>query len=116
MLYKHMEHVDRTSGTLPFRCMHILLYWSPFQVVLRKSAMIMLQFLHRLQWTLSAMMSKSKNGSNSWGILYEWPLERLTFCYDRHEELTRYVIILMRDVHYHPMVLRVFCLPVKIFG
>ena len=36
------------------------------------------------------------------------------FRYDRHEEITRYVWI--RHMYYHPMVMRVFCLPLKFFG
>ena len=35
----------------------------------------------------------------------------LVFCYDRHEEIIRY--IRMRNMHYHPVVMRVFCLPLK---
>ena len=60
------------------------------------------------------MTSKSKNGSDSWGTLYVRPMEGLVFCYDRHEEITRY--IRMRDMHYHLMVMLVFCLPLKIFS
>ena len=33
---------------------------------------------------------KNKNGGDSWGTLYERPMERLAFCYDRHEEIVRY--------------------------
>ena len=38
-------------------------------------------------------------------------MERLAFRYDRHEEITGY--IRMRHVYYHPMVMCVFCLPLK---
>ena len=31
----------------------------------------------------------SKNGGDSWGN--GRPMEELTFCYDRHEEITRYL-------------------------
>ena len=48
------------------------------------------------------------------GTSYGRPMERLVFCYDRHEEITRY--IRMRNIYYHPMVMHVFCLPLKIFG
>ena len=65
-------------------------------------------------WALSAMMSKNKNGGDSWGTLHGRPMERLAFCYDRHEEIVRY--IRMWHVYYHPMVMRVFCLPLKIFS
>ena len=41
-------------------------------------------------------------------------MEGWAFRYDGHEEITRY--IRMRDIHYHPMVMRVFCLPLNIFG
>ena len=58
------------------------------------------------------MTSKNKSGGYSVGTLYGRPLKRLTFCYDRHEEITRY--IRMRNIHYHPMVMHVFCLPLKI--
>ena len=37
------------------------------------------------------MMSKSKNGGISWGNLHGRPMEGLAFCYDRHEEITRYM-------------------------
>ena len=43
-----------------------------------------------LKWTLSAMTLKNKNGGDSWGTLYGRPMERLAFCYDRHEEIARY--------------------------
>ena len=66
---------------------------------------------HECQWTLCAMMSKSKNGGDSWGTLYGRPMEGLVFCYDRHKEITKY--IRMKDMHYHPMVLHMFCLPLK---
>ena len=56
-------------------------------------------------WALSTMTSKNKNGGYSWGTLHETPMERLAFCYDRHEESTRY--IRMRHMYYHPMVMRV---------
>ena len=56
-------------------------------------------------------MSKNKNGSDSWGTLYGRPMERLAFRYDRHEEIVRY--IRMWHVYYHPMVMRIFCLPLK---
>ena len=54
------------------------------------------------------MTSKRQNGGDSWGTLHGRPMEEWAFCYDRHEEITRY--IRMRDVHYHPMVTHVFCL------
>ena len=38
-------------------------------------------------------------------------MEGLAFHYDRHEEITRY--FQMWHVYYHPMVMRVFCLPLK---
>ena len=38
-------------------------------------------------------------------------MEGLVIHYDKHEEITRY--IRMRDMHYHPMVMHVFCLPLK---
>ena len=60
------------------------------------------------------MTAKSKNGGDSWMTLCGRPMEGLAFCYDRHEEITRY--IRMRDMHYHPMVMHLFCLPLKIFG
>ena len=41
-------------------------------------------------------------------------MERLAFRYDGHEEIARY--IRMWHVYYHPMVMRVFCSPLKIFG
>ena len=41
-------------------------------------------------------------------------MERLMFRYDRHEEIANY--IRMWHIHYHPMVMRVFCLPLKFFG
>ena len=65
-------------------------------------------------WTLSAMMSKSNNGGDSWGTLYGRPMEGLVFRYNWHEKITRY--IQMRDMHYYPMVMHVFCLPLKFFG
>ena len=57
------------------------------------------------------MMSKNKNSGYSWGILHAMPMERLAFHYDRHEEITRY--IRMRHLYYYPMVMHVFCLPLK---
>ena len=60
------------------------------------------------------MTSKSKNGGDSWGILYGRPMEALAFCYDRHEGITRY--IRMRNIYYHPTVMHVFCIPLKFFG
>ena len=60
------------------------------------------------------MTSKNKNGSDSWGTLYARPMERLAFRYDRHEEIANY--IRMWHIHYHSMVMRVFCLPLKFFG
>ena len=66
------------------------------------------------QWTFSAMTSQNKNGRYSMGTLYGRPMERLAFCYDRHEEITKY--IRMRNIYYHPTVLHVFCLPLKIFS
>ena len=45
------------------------------------------------------------------GILHGRPMERLEYRYDGHEEITGY--IRMRHVYYHPMVMRVFCLPLK---
>ena len=53
------------------------------------------------------MTSKNKNGSYR-------PMERLAFCYDRYEEITRY--IQMRNIYYHPMLMHVFYVPVKFFG
>ena len=38
----------------------------------------------------------------------------LAFCYDRHEEIAKY--IRMWHIYYHSMVMRVFCLPLKTFG
>ena len=66
------------------------------------------------EWTLSMMMSKNKNGGYSWGTLHGMPMERLVFRYDRHEESIRY--IWMRHIYYYPMVIRVFCVPLKVFG
>ena len=60
------------------------------------------------------MMSKSKNSGDSWGTLYGRPMEGLVFHYDRHEEITIY--IQMRNMHHHPMVMRVFCLPLNILA
>ena len=57
------------------------------------------------------MTSKNKNGGDSWGTLHGRAMEWVMFRYDRHEEITRY--IQMRDMHYHPMVMHVFCLPLK---
>ena len=37
------------------------------------------------------MMSKSKNGGNSWGTLYGRPMDGLAFCNDRHKEITIYI-------------------------
>ena len=59
------------------------------------------------------MTSKNKNGGYSWGTLHETPMERLAFCYDRHEISTRY--IWMRHMYYHPMVMHVLH-TFKIFG
>ena len=36
------------------------------------------------------MTSKNKNGGNSWGTLYGRPMEGLEFCYNRHEDITKY--------------------------
>ena len=41
-------------------------------------------------------------------------MEMLAFCYDRHEEITRY--IQMRHMYYHPTVMHVFYLPLKILA
>ena len=60
------------------------------------------------------MTSKNKNGGYSVGTLYGRPMKRLAFRYDSHEEITRYIG--MRNIYYHPMVMHVFCLPLKIFG
>ena len=57
------------------------------------------------------MMSKNKNGGDSWGTLYGRPMERLAFRYDRHEEIAYYIWIW--HVYYHLMVMRVFCLLLK---
>ena len=57
---------------------------------------------------------KNKNGGDSWGTLHGRLMERLAFYYDRHEEIARY--IWMRHIYYHPVVMRVFCLPLKFFG
>ena len=57
------------------------------------------------------MMSKNKNGGDSWGTLYGRPMERLGFPYDKHEEIAYY--IRMWHIYYHPMVMRVFCLCLK---
>ena len=63
-------------------------------------------------WTLSEMMSKNKNGGDSWGTLYGKPLERLAFRYDRHEEIARYIWM------WHVRILSSNgnCVPLKIFG
>ena len=60
------------------------------------------------------MTPRNKNGRYSVGTWYGRPMERLAFRYDRHEEITRY--IQMRNICYHPTVMHVFCLPLKIFG
>ena len=60
------------------------------------------------------MTSQNKNGRYSMGTLYRRPMERLAFRYDRHGKITRY--IRMRNIYYHPMVMHVFCLPLKNFG
>ena len=52
----------------------------------------LVDFYNALQWTLSTMTSKNKNGGDSWGTLYGRPMERLAIRYDRHEE--------MGDIHY----------------
>ena len=70
--------------------------------------------LYGLQCILSAMTSKNKNGGNSWGDLYGRPMECWVFCYDRHKEIKRY--FRWEICTYHPMVMCVFCLPLKIFG
>ena len=57
------------------------------------------------------MASKNKNGGDSWGTLYERPMERLAFHYDRHQEIANYIRIW--HVYYHLMVMRVFCLLLK---
>ena len=66
--------------------------------------------------TISAMMSKNGGYSvgTKVGTLYGRPTERLAFHYDRHEEITRY--IRMRNIDYHPTVMHMFCLPLKILG
>ena len=46
----------------------------------------------------SAVSAWFKNDGYSWGTLHRRPMEGLAFCYDRHEEITRY--IRMRDMHY----------------
>ena len=57
------------------------------------------------------MMSKSKNCNIGWETLHRSRIERLAFYYDRHEEITRYIQI--RDMHYHPVVMHVFCVPLN---
>ena len=59
-------------------------------------------------------MSKSKYGGDSWWTLYGRPMEGLAFCFDRHEEISRY--IWMGDMHYHAVVMHLFCLPLKILA
>ena len=50
-----------------------------------------------------------------WGLhMHGRTMERLAFRYDRYEEITRY--IQMRHMYYHPMVIHVFCLALKVFG
>ena len=61
------------------------------------------------------MMSKSKNGSYSWGTLHGRSMERWAFHYDRHEEIARHIQI-RHILYYHPMVMHVFSLPLKILG
>ena len=58
------------------------------------------------------MTSKIKMAAIGGGTLYGKPMERLAFRYDRHEEIARY--IRMWHVYYHPMIMRVFCLSLKI--
>ena len=48
---------------------------------------------------------ENKNGGDSWGTLYGRPMERLAFCYGRHQEIVRY--IRMWHVYHHPMGMRV---------
>ena len=80
----------------------------------KNSWRVILSIENLYQWALPAMTLKIKNGSYSLGTLYGRPMEGLAFCYDRHEEITRY--IRMSDMQYHPMVMHVFCLPLQIFG
>ena len=44
-------------------------------------ATLLKQVAMYIQWTLSAMTSKNKNGGNSMGTLYREPMERLVFRY-----------------------------------
>ena len=60
------------------------------------------------------MTSKNKNGGDGWGTLYGRPMERLAFHYDKHEKIANYIRIW--HVYCHLMVMRVFCLLLKIFG
>ena len=40
-------------------------------------------------------------------------MERLAIRYDRHEEIVRYIRMWPWHIYYHPMVMHVFCLPLK---
>ena len=64
-------------------------------------------------WTLHL---KIKMVSIVWGLnLHGRPMGKLAFHYDKHEEIKRYIC--MRHMCYdHPTVMRVFCLPLTIFG
>ena len=59
------------------------------------------------------MMSKNKNGSDSWGLCIEG-LWRGWYFAMTDEEIANY--IQMWHIYYHSIVMRVFCLPLKIFS
>ena len=75
-------------------------------ITVANSSQLTHTYISTYVWTLSAMTSKNKNDGDSWGTLYGRPMERLAFCYDRHEEIANY--IWMWHIYYHPMVIRVF--------
>ena len=43
------------------------------------------------------------------GTLHGRPMERLVFCYDRHEEIIGYSVEEYDNMYYHPTVMHVFC-------
>ena len=62
------------------------------------------------------MMSKSKNGGDSWGTLHGRPTPVWRGWCFAMIGMKKLQAISDEDMHYHPMVIHVFYLPVIFFG
>ena len=68
------------------------------------------------EWTVSAMMSKINMAAVMWGLCMDGLWRGWHFAMiGRHEEITRYLDEAYIRTYYHPKVMRVFCLQLKIW-